>query len=62
MDNPICCVSPRESSNKENDSSQSGWFFTTVRKKKDPNNVSNGTVSWPEWEDKEVNVITMLVV
>ncbi|XP_014051443.1 serine/threonine-protein kinase 26 isoform X1 [Salmo salar] len=35
--------SDSESSNKENDSSQSGWFFTTVRKKKDPNNVSNGT-------------------
>uniref|UniRef100_A0A674CP79 non-specific serine/threonine protein kinase n=1 Tax=Salmo trutta TaxID=8032 RepID=A0A674CP79_SALTR len=35
--------SDSESSNKENDSSQAGWFFTTVRKKKDPNNVSNGT-------------------
>uniref|UniRef100_A0A8C7KZ30 non-specific serine/threonine protein kinase n=1 Tax=Oncorhynchus kisutch TaxID=8019 RepID=A0A8C7KZ30_ONCKI len=35
--------SDSESSNKENDSSQPGWSFTTVRKKKDPNNVSNGT-------------------
>uniref|UniRef100_A0A4W5RB83 Serine/threonine protein kinase 26 n=1 Tax=Hucho hucho TaxID=62062 RepID=A0A4W5RB83_9TELE len=35
--------SDSESSNKENDSSQPGWSFTTVRKKKDPKNVSNGT-------------------
>ncbi|CAB1315904.1 unnamed protein product [Coregonus sp. 'balchen'] len=33
--------SDSESSNKENDSSQPGWSFTTVRKKKDPK-VSNG--------------------
>ncbi|XP_010893000.1 serine/threonine-protein kinase 26 isoform X2 [Esox lucius] len=35
--------SDSESSNKENDSSQPGWSFTTVRKKKDPKKVTNGT-------------------
>ncbi|XP_070991402.1 serine/threonine-protein kinase 26-like isoform X1 [Oncorhynchus clarkii lewisi] len=35
--------SDSESSNKENNSSQPGWSFTTVRKKKDPKKVSNGT-------------------
>uniref|UniRef100_A0A4W5JLZ7 non-specific serine/threonine protein kinase n=1 Tax=Hucho hucho TaxID=62062 RepID=A0A4W5JLZ7_9TELE len=34
--------SDSESSNKENNSSQPGWSFTTVRKKKDPK-VPNGT-------------------
>ena len=43
--NGCVCVS-RESSNKENSSSQPGWSFTTVRKKKpDSKKTTNGTVS-----------------
>lgn len=55
----VCRYVSRESSNKENNSSQPGWSFTTVRKKKEPKKVSNGTVSWHLWEEYEENVVCL---